>query len=145
MRARILIPFAAIALVTIAAIAAAPELFPVLSSTVRIGKQPAGFYLLPTNQLLQPWGEQATLKGRPVDAALDSGKHLLAVLNARGIDIFDAQTTTPRGTARTKSSSYAGIAFRPGVNEIWSSETARNGGDFILITPVSAAGVPGWV
>jgi YVTN family beta-propeller protein len=142
-RTKILFPVAVTAVIAIAAAAAAPELFPVLSSTVRIGKQSAGFYVLPTNQLLQPWGEQATLKGRPVDAALDSGKHFLAVLNTRGIDIFDANATAPLGTVRTKSSSYAGIAFRPGANEIWSSETARNNGDFVLVTPVSNLGVPG--
>ena len=126
-----------------AAAGAATQLFPVLSSRVRIGKQAAGFYVLPTNQLLQPWGEQATLKGRPVDAALDSSRRFLAVLNNRGIDIFNAGTTTPLGNTRTKSSSYTGIAFRPGSSELWSSETARNGGDFILVTPVSNLGVPG--
>lgn len=125
------------------AAAAAPALFPILKSSVRIGRQPEGFYVLPTNQLLKPWGEQAVLKGRPVDAALNSGQGLLAVLNTRGIDIFDAHTVTPLGTARTKSSSYAGIAFRPKGSEIWSSETSRNGGDFVLVTPVSESGVPG--
>jgi YVTN family beta-propeller protein len=127
----------------LAGLAATPQLFPILSSTVRIGRQPAGFFVLPTNQLLQPWGEQATLKGRPVDAALDSSKRFLAVLNSRGIDIFDAKNSTPLGTARTKSSSYAGIAFRPGTLEVWSSETARSNGDAVLITPVSPLGVPG--
>jgi YVTN family beta-propeller protein len=124
------------------AVAAAPELFPVLKSAVHIGRQPAGFYVLPTNQLLQPWGEQATIKGRPVDSALDPSHRMLAVLNTRGIDIFDAASSAPLGTVRTKSSSYTGIAFRPGANEIWSSETARNGGDFVLVTPVSSTGVP---
>ena len=142
MRTRIVLPLAVVA-VTFAGIAAAPALFPILKSGVRIGRQPEGFFLLPTNQLLQPWGEQAVIKGRPVDAALDSGQRLLAILNTRGIDIFDALTSTPLGTVRTKASSYTGIAFRPGANEIWTGETARNGPDFILVTPVSATGVPG--
>ena len=129
--------------VSLAGIAAVPTLFPLLKSDVRIGRQPAGFFLLPTNQLLQPWGEQSVMKGRPVDAALDSGQRLLAVLNTRGIDMFDALTSTPLGSVRTKSSSYTGIAFRPGANEIWTGETSRNGPDFILVTPVSATGVPG--
>jgi YVTN family beta-propeller protein len=133
----------AAAVLTIGGLAATPELFPVLKSTVGIGRRPAGFFVLPTNQLLQPWGEQATLKGRPVDSALDSGRRFLAVLNSRGIDIFDAHAVTPLGTARTRSSSYAGIAFRPGTLELWSSETARDGGDFVLVTPVSEVGVPG--
>jgi YVTN family beta-propeller protein len=142
MRSRILIPLAAAAL-ALAGLAAVPALFPVLKSNVRIGRQPQGFFLLPTNQLLQPWGEQSVVKGRPVDAALDSGKRLLAVLNTRGIDIFDALTGAPIGTARTKASSYTGIAFRPGANEIWTGETSRSGADFLLVTPVSETGTPG--
>ena len=46
-------------------------------------------------------------------------------LNTRGIDIFDALTDTPLGTVQTKSSSYTGIAFRPGASEIWTGETSR--------------------
>ncbi len=143
MRSSNYLRLAAALVLTLAAVAATTNLFPVLKSTVRIGRQPSGFFVLPTNQLLQPWGEQATLKGRPVDAALDPEKRFLAVLNSRGIDIFDAKASTPLGTAHTKSSSYAGIAFRPGTNELWSSETARSGGDAILITPLSPLGIPG--
>ena len=143
MRSNIFIPLTACVAITLAGVAAVPELFPVLKSAVRIGRQPAGFFLLPTDQLLQPWGEQAAMKGRPVDAATDSGKRFLAVLNSRGIDLFDAHTSTPLGTVKTKPSSYTGIAFRPGTSEIWTGETSRNGPDFILVTPVSPLGVPG--
>ncbi len=124
------------------ALASITPLFPVLKSAARIGKQPEGFYLLPTNQLLQPWGEQAVIQGRPVDAALDPSKKFLAVLNTRGIDVFDAQNSAPLGSAQTKATSYTGIAFRPGSHEIWTGETSRNGMDFVLVTPISAAGVP---
>ncbi len=144
MRSSYYLPLAAIAVLGLTGLAATTELFPILKSTVKIGRQSAGFFVLPTNQLLQPWGEQATLKGRPVDAALDSEKRFLAVLNSRGIDIFDAKTPRPLAPARNKSSSYTGIAFRPEHDvEFWSSETARSGGDAILITPVSPLGVPG--
>ncbi len=143
MRPKIYWSLALIAALALAAAGASTRIFPILKSTVAIGRQTEGFYVLPTNQLLRPWGEQAALKGRPVDSALDSAKHLLAVLNTRGIDIFDAQAITPLGTARTKSSSYAGIAFRPNAGEIWSSETSRNGADFVLVTPISPLGVPG--
>jgi len=141
-RTRIVLPLA-VAAASLAGLAAVPVLFPILKSNVRIGRQAEGFFLLPTNQLLQPWGEQSIIKGRPVDSALDSGKRFLAVLNTRGIDIFDALTSTPLGTVRTKSSSYTGIAFRPGASEIWTGETSRDGADFLLVTPVSATGVPG--
>jgi len=128
----------------VAAAAAAPSvLFPILKSNARLGKQDAGFFLLPTNQLLQPWGEQAMIKGRPVDAALDSRKHLLAVLNTRGIDLFDASTSAPLDRIASKATSYTGVAFRPGDREIWAGETSRNGPDSLLIAPVSDAGKAG--
>lgn len=142
MLSRIALPVAAVA-VALAGLAAVPAIFPFLKSDARIGRQPAGFFLLPTNQLLQPWGEQSVITGRPVDAALDSGKHFLAVLNTRSIDVFHALTGTPLGSVRTKSSSYTGIAFRPGASEIWTGETSRTGPDFVLVTPISATGVPG--
>jgi YVTN family beta-propeller protein len=124
----------------LAAMAAAPKLFPILKSKTSIGKQEGGFYLLPTNQLLQPWGEQAKIKGRPVDAALDSSKRLLAVLNTRDIDIYDASTSTPLSTIPARVTSYAGVAFRPGSRELWTGETLRNGPDGLLITPVGEDG-----
>jgi YVTN family beta-propeller protein len=142
-RSPIYLSLTAAAVLALAGVAAVPEVFPLLKSAVRIGRQPEGFYVLPTNQLLQPWGEQAAIKGRPVDAALDAEKRFLAVLNSRGIDIFSAQAGAPLGSVRTKSTSYTGIAFRPGVDEIWTGETSRNGPDFVLITPVSPLGVPG--
>jgi len=140
MRKAILIVAAGVAA---AAMAAAPRLFPILKSKTSIGKQEGGFYLLPTNQLLQPWGEQSKIKGRPVDSALDSTKRLLAVLNNRGIDIFDASTSTPLGTVKARSTSYAGIAFRPGTRELWTGETTRNGPDGLLISEIGVDGKAG--
>ncbi len=134
---------AILATISLAGFAAVTTIFPVLKSDVHIGKQPAGFYVLPTNQLLQPWGEQSIIKGRPVDAALSSDRTLLAVLNTRGIDIFNASTGTPTGTATSKATSYTGVAFRPGTPELWSTETSRSGNDFLLVTLVSPVGVPG--
>jgi YVTN family beta-propeller protein len=120
--------------------AAPVALFPILKSNAHIGRQDAGFFLLPTNQLLQPWGEQALMKGRPVDAALDGRKQLLAVLNTRGIDLFDAATSAPLGRIVAKATSYTGVAFRPEAHEVWAGETGRSGGDDLLITPVSETG-----
>jgi YVTN family beta-propeller protein len=140
MRKVILIALAGAVLV---GMAAAPKLFPVLKSKTSIGKQEGGFYLLPTNQLLQPWGEQSKIKGRPVDATLDSSKSLLAVLNNRDIDIFDASTSTPLASIQARSTSYAGIAFRPGARELWTGETGRSNGDGLLITEVGTDGKAG--
>ena len=135
---------AAVAATTLAAFAAAPKvLFPILKSTVRIGKQEAGFYLLPTNQLLQPWGEQAMLKGRPVDAALSSSKQLLAVLNSRGVDLFLTSSGGPLASIPADGTSLAGIAFQPGDREFWASETDRNEKDYLLVTALFPGGKTG--
>ncbi|MFB3828919.1 MAG: bifunctional YncE family protein/alkaline phosphatase family protein [Bryobacteraceae bacterium] len=127
-----------------AAVVAAREtaVFSVLSSTVRIGRQPQGFYLLPTSQLLRPWGEQALLPGRPVDMTFDSRKRVLAVLNWRGVEVLDGSTGVRVGDVRARSTSYTGVAFRPGDRELWASETTRNGPDAIIVAPVSELGVP---
>src|SRR5438128_2011978 len=83
--------------------------FSVLKSTAAIGKQPGGFYLLPTNQLLRPWGEQALIQGRPVDLAFDSGKRILAVLNTRSIVLFDGSNGTQLAEIKARATSYTGL------------------------------------
>jgi len=67
-----------------ALIAQQTAIFPVLKSTVLMGKQAGGFWLLTPNQLIRPWGEQTVIPGRPVDMTYDSGRRDLAVLNTRG-------------------------------------------------------------
>ena len=124
-------------------IARESDIFPTLPSTASIGKQKGDFFLLPTNQLLRPWGEQALIKGRPVDLAFDSRKHLLAILNWRGVSLLDATSGAELAQIPSRATSYLGIVFRPGDREIWASETARNGPDGILIQTISETGKPG--
>ena len=138
MRSKTIVLFSVLA--AAALIATEPVLFPLLKSTVSLGKQPGGFYLLPTNQLLRPWGEQTLIKGRPVDVAMDSRKHLLAVLNWRGVLVLDAASGAEVGEVRSRATSYIGIAFRPGDREVWASETSANGPDNILILKLSETG-----
>ena len=64
----------ALALAGAGLIANETAIFSVLKSNVPVGKQAGGYYLLPTNQLLRPWGEQSAIPGRPVDMAFDSDK-----------------------------------------------------------------------
>ena len=43
---------------------------------LKVGVQPDGRIVVPTNQILKPAGQQVTFPGRPVDLAwLDEGKH----------------------------------------------------------------------
>ena len=119
--------------------------FPVLKSTASIGRQEPGFYLLPTNQLLRPWGEQTLLAGRPVDIAFDSEKRRMAILNNREIDLLEVSTGAETARIPLHSTSYLGIAYRPGDTEIWTGETSRNGPDSIAIISISPDGQPGAV
>lgn len=132
----------AAALAGAALVAQQSAVFSVLKSATGLGKQAGGNYLVPTNQLLRPWGEQSVIPGRPVDMVFDSQKRILAVLNTRGILIADGSTGTKVASIAAHSTSYAGIAFRPGDRELWASETS-NRGDSILITPFSENGMPG--
>ena len=124
----------------LALIAAESGLFSVLSNQVHVGRQEQGFYLLPTNQLLHPWGEQAAIKGRPVDLAFDSRKHLLAVLNARSVMLLDGASGAQMAAIKSHGTSYTGIAFRPGDRELWASEASEDGPDSLLIVTLSELG-----
>ena len=129
-----------ISVAAVGLVARETPIFPLLQSTVLLGKQKEGFYLLPTNQLLRPWGQQALIKGRPVDLAFDSTKHVLAVLDTRSILLFDPVSGAQLADIKTRSTSYTGIAFRPGDRELWASETSRNGPDSIVILTLSSSG-----
>jgi YVTN family beta-propeller protein len=121
-------------------IARETALFPLLSSTAPLGRQPEGFYLLPTNQLLRPWGQQTLFKGRPVDLAFNSNKRLIAVLNSRTIHLIDALSGAELAKIPARNTSYTGVVFRPGDRELWASETSGRGHDSLLIATLGATG-----
>jgi YVTN family beta-propeller protein len=138
----------AAALAGAALVAQQTAIFSVLKSTVAPGKQPGGAYLIPTSQMLRPWGEQSMISGRPVDMAFDSGKRMLAVLDTNTVLFFQGSTGAKvaeipaADSIRRRSTSYAGIAFRPGNRELWASETTGGGPDSILIAELSDIGMP---
>ncbi len=107
-------------------------IFPVLKSTVLPGRQTDGSYLVSTQQLLKPWGEPVMIPGRPVDMAFDPEHRILAVLNSRNLLLLDAVSGARLGEVKSRSTSYAGIAFRPGTRELWASETTRQNGDLVI-------------
>ncbi|MBI4909152.1 MAG: PD40 domain-containing protein [Acidobacteria bacterium] len=135
---RLIIP--AITLVGLAVTAKETGVFEILKSTARIGKQQSGVFLLPSSQLLRPWGELRALRGRPVDAVFDSKHRLLAVLNSRAVELLDGSTGVTFGELKLRSSSYTGVAFHPNDRQLWASETTRNGPDAIIIGNLSDAG-----
>ncbi|HEX3148935.1 MAG TPA: alkaline phosphatase family protein [Gemmataceae bacterium] len=59
---------------------------------LKVGLQPDGRIVVPTNQILQPAGKQVTFPGRPVDLLLiDDGKTLVAK-NMKNLVFIDAAT-----------------------------------------------------
>ncbi len=53
------------------------------AKNIKVGPQPDGSFLVPTNQLLRPAGFQVYFPGRPVDLALIPDKKLLIVKNKK--------------------------------------------------------------
>src|SRR5215472_505136 len=100
---------AAVVLAGVVLVADESGVFSLLRTIARIGPQSEGLYLLPTNQLLHPWGEQAAIKGRPVDLAFDSRKHLLAVLNSRSVLLLDGSSGAQMAAIKSRGTSYTGI------------------------------------
>lgn len=144
MRALHLRTILAAAVLVAVAIAATEQtaIFSVLKSNAAPGKQAGGYYLLPTSQLLRPWGEQTLIPGRPVDMTFDSARHVLAILNNHAIWLLDGATGAMLNQTATKGTSYAGIAYRPGDRELWASEASRNGPDGLFIAHLSDLGLP---
>jgi len=124
----------------VALLAQQPGLHPHLKTNAFLGRQTEGFYLVPTNQILEPSGEQTRLPGRPVDMVFDSRKQILAVLNWHSVMLLDANSGATLADIPSRSTSYAGVAFRPRSREIWASETTRNGPDSILVATLSSDG-----
>ncbi len=59
---------------------------------VRVGVQPDGRIVVPTNQVLSPAGEQITFPGRPVDLAFADGGRTVVVKNMKNLIFLDAAT-----------------------------------------------------
>ena len=55
---------------------------------LKVGPQPDGSVLVPSNQLLRPAGDQIELPGRPVDILLNSGGNFLFVKNMKSLDLI---------------------------------------------------------
>jgi YVTN family beta-propeller protein len=79
------------------ALAAADDL-----DQLKVGRQPDGRIVTPTNQILQPAGRQITFPGRPVDLAFAEDGAVLVVKNLRNLVFIDVaankvQQTLPIG------------------------------------------------
>jgi YVTN family beta-propeller protein len=82
---------------------------------LRVGVQPDGRVVVPTNQILRPAGRQVTFPGRPVDLAFADGETLV-VKNLRNLVFIDAKAGRVRQTLAlpksVKGFSVVGLAIR---------------------------------
>jgi hypothetical protein len=90
----------------------------------KIGPQPDGTILVPTNQLLSPAGLQLYFPGRPVDLALSPDRSLLAIKNMEGILLVRMKDRTILQTlpVPTGGQGFVGILFAPDGKSIYTTD-----------------------
>lgn len=120
--------------------AARPELWDLVPTRANAGKQLSGAWLVATGQLVRPWNPGVSIAGRPADFALNEGATLAAVLNGNSIVMVDGTAGKELSRTPSRTTSYIGIAFRPGTNEVWASEATRSGPDSLLIAQYTPDG-----
>jgi YVTN family beta-propeller protein len=141
--------------VALIAIASAVSLSADDRDQLKVGIQPDGRIVVPTNQILQPAGKQVAFPGRPVALlALDGGKTLV-VKNMRDLTFIDVATAQVKETLPTPGRgsdrpgfSVVGLAEREGV--IYASgaddhvRVARRGADghYVWDEPLTLPGTP---
>ena len=109
---------------------------------MKVGTQPDGSILVPTNQLLRPAGFQVYLPGRPVDLVLIPDKGLLAVKNKNSLDLIRlSDRTILRSLQFPKSgSSFKGIYYSESKRNIFLTDAE----DLLLIANLDDKNVLSW-
>jgi len=110
-----------------------------LQSTAKVGPQTDGSTLTVTGQVLHPQTKEIFLKGRPVDMAFNATQTKLAILNMASVNLMD-EASGAMEEVKTHSTSYCGIAFRPGDRELWLSEAVSTGTGSLYVIRMDAAG-----
>src|ERR1700704_2222245 len=83
---------AALALLLVASVLVLPEGTADERDKLKVGLQPDGRIVVPTNQILQPAGTQITFPGRPVLLLLFGGGNILVVQTKNNLVFIDAPT-----------------------------------------------------
>jgi YVTN family beta-propeller protein len=95
--------------------------------TMRIGPQPDGSVLVPSNQLLRPAGFQVLLPGRPVDMTLTADGRFLLVKNMDDLDLIRLSDrkviqSLPYGQS---GASFTGIILSPDGQNIYLTDADK--------------------
>src|SRR6516162_4602423 len=78
---------------------------------LKVGVQPDGRIVVPTNQVLKPAGTQVTFPGRPVDIALCDGGRTVVAKNIKGLVFIDVATGKVKQTLELPDDPY--LPFNP--------------------------------
>ena len=91
----------------------------------KLGPQPDGTILVPTNQLLSPAGLQILFPGRPTDLALSPDGSLLAVKNMRDILLVRMQDRAILQTLPVEKGGqgFVGILFSEDGKRIFTTDS----------------------
>src|SRR5262249_20769104 len=68
--------------------------------SLKVGVQPDGRILVPTNQILKPAGKQITFPGRPVDLLFIDEGRTLVIKNMHDLVFLDVATATIKQTLK---------------------------------------------
>lgn len=99
---------------------------------LKVGLQPDGRIVVPTNQILQPSGTQVTFPGRPVDLLLIDEGRLLVAKNMKDLVFIDTATGAIRQTLPLP-------AAAKGLSGAFSAVGLVAMGDCILVTDSQSA------
>jgi len=97
------------------------------AQNMKVGPQPDGSTLVPSNQILRPAGFQVYLPGRPVDISLISKGSFLLVKNMKSLDLIRLTDRTVLQTLPYEKSgaSFTGICTTKDDRTIYVSEAAN--------------------
>jgi len=98
-----------------------------IADNQKVGIQPDGTVLVPTNQLLSPSGFQVELPGRPVDLALTRDERFLLVKNKADINLIRLSDRTILQSLPfiRSGASYTGICLSPDGQKIYVTDATN--------------------
>jgi hypothetical protein len=94
------------------------------AANVKVGSQPDGSILVPTNQLLRPAGFQVNLPGRPVDLILTPDQKFLVVKNRQDLVLIRLNDRTVMQSLPYPGAgaSFTGICISPDGSRIFVTD-----------------------
>lgn len=113
-----------------------------LRSLRRVGPQPDGSIVVPTNQLLRPAGDQLLFPGRPVDLALSPDGKWIAVLNKNSLDLISlSDRIITQSLSMEGGGSFNGVGFSYDGKRIFASQSS----DKLFIARVNSNDSIEWI